>query len=612
MLDRMRTHTQNWLIYLMFGAIILVFAINFGPGFDQLSQSGCGRGASTAAVVNGTIIPRRLYDMQWRSFVQFRRIPRQMQGMFKGQILDQLVDLHLIAQEAQRYGIRISEDEIDDELLKDASFQRNGVFDKGYFRAIISRFRLTAREYKEYLRIKLQAQRMQELLSAGVSLSMEEVKNDYINKNTKVKIEYVALNAGKLQKSFKVTSTEAEAFIKKEDKRLKKYYDANLDRFTKKAKVRTRHLILTFKVRGKPTTAELNTLKDKIEALRKQAIKKPKQFGLLVRKHSQEPGASKSGGLLPYIEEGAKGWDPAYVKGAFALKKKDEISPVVKSSFGYHLIQLVERQEADKRPLSKRSVKLEIARILLQRDKAASFIQQQAKAIIDQAKKSKSLKEAIKVLKAANKPAARKPAPVVRRAAPAPRRAAPAARKPAAPPARTKPAMIEAFAPAARRPAPAARKPVAARKPAAPVARKPVARKPAVKAGRVDSLVRSLLMKQQLKAKVTPPFPLDAESIPGIKKVVGAPIYPLVRAAFALTQKKPWSDKAIKVLDKVYIIRLKKRVTPNMKKFEKQKTNYFKQMLTRRQREFQEAWLKQLRKRAKIEKNMKAIMSKRF
>jgi peroxiredoxin family protein len=62
----------------------------------------------------------------------------------------------------------------------------------------------------------------------------------------------------------------------------------------------------------------------------------------------------------------------------------------------------------------------------------------------------------------------------------------------------------------------------------------------------------------------------------------------------------------------VYIIRLKKRVTPNMKKFEKQKTNYFKQMLTRRQREFQEAWLKQLRKRAKIEKNMKAIMSKRF
>jgi hypothetical protein len=177
--------------------------------------------------------------------------------------------------------------------------------------------------------------------------------------------------------------------------------------------------------------------------------------------------------------------------------------------------------------------------------------------------------------------------------------------------------MIEAFAPAARRPAPAARKPVAARKPAAPAARKPAARKPAVrkpavKAGRVDSLVRSLLMKQQLKAKVTPPFPLDAESIPGIKKVVGAPIYPLVRAAFALTQKKPWSDKAIKVLDKVYIIRLKKRVTPNMKKFEKQKTNYFKQMLTRRQREFQEAWLKQLRKRAKIEKNMKAIMSKRF
>ena len=102
MLDQMRNNARNWLIYLIFGAIIVVFSINFGPGFDQMSQTGCQTRGGVAATVNGKDIPTQLFKMQWRSRSQ--QIPARFLRAFKikERTMDLLVDTELLGQQADQ------------------------------------------------------------------------------------------------------------------------------------------------------------------------------------------------------------------------------------------------------------------------------------------------------------------------------------------------------------------------------------------------------------------------------------------------------------------------------------------------------------------------------
>jgi peptidyl-prolyl cis-trans isomerase SurA len=66
----------------------------------------------------------------------------------------------------------------------------------------------------------------------------------------------------------------------------------------------------------------------------------------LAKRYSEEPNAKESGGLLPEINRSEKIWDPTFLAAAFRLKD-GEISPVIKSKFGYHIIQMVQRRGDD-------------------------------------------------------------------------------------------------------------------------------------------------------------------------------------------------------------------------------------------------------------------------
>jgi peptidyl-prolyl cis-trans isomerase SurA len=81
---------------------------------------------------------------------------------------------------------------------------------------------------------------------------------------------------------------------------------------------------------------------DEMNNYKKQVEMKIASFEQLAKQYSEEPGAKQSGGLLPEINRSEKSWDPAFMAAAFRLKD-GEISPVVKSKFGYHIIQMVQR-----------------------------------------------------------------------------------------------------------------------------------------------------------------------------------------------------------------------------------------------------------------------------
>ncbi len=534
MLDQMRNNARNWLIYLLFGAIIIVFSINFGPGFDRMGQAGCRSRGGTAAVVNDEPISRYVFLMQWRNFIQYRRIPRNLLKSwdFKGRLLNSLIDNVLLAQLADKHGVIVSEDDIYQRIIADPSFHKNGVFDPVLFRRVVTNMLgMTSDEYKEYLRRTMQAERMRTILASGVVVSQREVKQSYIRSHSKVRLQFVALDPSKIQLPVSITKKELTDFINKNQKKIKEYYDKHLNLYKRAEKIKASHILL--KLSSNATSKEVAAKRKKLEDIRQKLLKKPGMFFVFAAKYSEGPTKTK-GGNLGFFGRGAM--DPAFEKAAFALKKINDISPIVRSRFGLHIIQLTGRIKPLNRKFSDPKVQKEIATQLLKKQKALQALQKVATQMQMALKKGKSFKEILKAY------------------------AAKSTKKATTKKATSQPTTM---------------------------------------------LSQALILQKlagKLKLRTTPAFTQESDNVPLIGKSGK-----LVRLAFSLTKKNPAPSQPIEVNGKLFVIKLKKKIQPNMKEFEAERAELTKRLLNRKRQEFIQAWIEKLRKKAKIKKNKKLL-----
>jgi peptidyl-prolyl cis-trans isomerase D len=139
-------------------------------------------------------------------------------------------------------------------------------------------------------------------------------------------IEYVVLDIESLRQT--VTVNEQD---------LKTYYEQNLQRLSSKEERRASHILITA-AKDAPE-AEKKAARAKAEDLLKLVKAKPASFAEVARKNSQDPGSAVKGGDLDFFGRGAM--VKAFEDAAFSLKKAD-ISEVVESEFGYHIIQLTD------------------------------------------------------------------------------------------------------------------------------------------------------------------------------------------------------------------------------------------------------------------------------
>jgi peptidyl-prolyl cis-trans isomerase D len=139
-------------------------------------------------------------------------------------------------------------------------------------------------------------------------------------------IEYVVLD---------IESLRQTVMINEQD--LKTYYEQNLQRLSSKEERRASHILITA-AKDAPE-AEKKAARAKAEDLLKLVKAKPASFAEVARKNSQDPGSAVKGGDLDFFGRGAM--VKAFEDAAFSLKKSD-ISDVVESEFGYHIIQLTD------------------------------------------------------------------------------------------------------------------------------------------------------------------------------------------------------------------------------------------------------------------------------
>ena len=155
-------------------------------------------------------------------------------------------------------------------------------------------------------------------------------------------IEYLVLNLDAIKKNIKVAEAD-----------LRKYYDENLARYTVAEERRASHILI--KADKSASTDERTKAKSKADELLVQARKAPGDFAELARKNSQDPGSAEKGGDLDFFGKGQMA-EP-FEKAAYALKQ-GEISAVVESDYGYHIILLTGARGGEKKPYE--SVQTEI------------------------------------------------------------------------------------------------------------------------------------------------------------------------------------------------------------------------------------------------------------
>src|SRR5215510_14061790 len=378
MLDRMRRH-RNWLKWSL-GLVCLAFVIFYIPDF--LRSSGADAASSdTVAVVEGEQIRadefRRTYQAQLQSY-RAAYGGNMNEGLLKQlgidqQILQQMVDERAALAEAQRLGLKISDEEVAQRIYAIPAFQENGSFigTQRYQQLLASqRPPLTTAEFEDNVRRSLAVDKLRESLTEWVSISDKELEQEYRRRNDKVKLAIIAFNADRFRPDVTVSDADVTSYFnahtadfKVPDKRKVKYllvdvealrakvnvppadiersYNENIEQYTTPEQVRASHILL--KTDGKDDAA----VKTRAEDVLKQA-KAGADFAELAKKNSEDDSSAKNGGDLDFFGRGRM--VPEFEQVAFTMEP-GQVSDPVKSSFGYHVIKLVDKKPGTTKPI---------------------------------------------------------------------------------------------------------------------------------------------------------------------------------------------------------------------------------------------------------------------
>jgi len=412
------------LFAVIIGAAVVTMVITLVPGiFDN---GGASDGSVFATVRDPGVLGRLTGDsippikmtevaQLAQRELQQQHYPDMLLPYMERQAGQMLVNTAILKHEADRMGLQVS----DNDLRWDLRTGKFGpyLFPNGtyigydqYINFVQAAFQTSVSEFESLEKEDMEIKRLQAMITGGVTVSDNAVRDAYRVQGTKVKFDYAVLSSDDLRKQINPTDAELETYFKQNpgkyataipetrkivyvafdasalpggkpqlsDADIEGYYNQHKDQFSVKEQVKTRHILITV-----PAGADSKTdaaAKAKAQDLLKQ-IKAGGNFADLAKKNSDDPGSKDKGGELPMIA--TSGLDPAYAKAAMALNP-GQTSDLVRSQFGYHIIQTEAKDVAHAKPLPE--VKGEIVPVLEQQ-KVGSVEQSFAQQLAAQAQK---------------------------------------------------------------------------------------------------------------------------------------------------------------------------------------------------------------------------------
>jgi len=382
MLDLIRKKQKTFIIKIVFWTIIAAFVgtifLVWGKGGDRGQQ-----GASAAVTVNQTRIGfedyQRAYSNLYRLYQNIYRDQftpaMEKQLKLKQQALDSVIEETLLLQEARDQGLEVSKQELVDSIAQIPAFQEGGVFNKDRYIQVLNYQHLTPDDFETMQRRQLLIEKMRGRLKTDVTVTEEEVEQEYRNQNAKVNLAFVKLAPSLFESRVKISDKELQTFfvdhkeefripesvalrylqfdpdryadqVTFDEEELKKYYRRHLDDFEIQEQMKASHILL--RVDKNADKAVREKKRELAEKILKEA-RAGKDFAKLARTYSDDAASAAKGGELGYFTRGSM--VPSFEKAAFALKP-GEISGIVETPFGFHIIKAEEYIEAGVKPFA--------------------------------------------------------------------------------------------------------------------------------------------------------------------------------------------------------------------------------------------------------------------
>ena len=347
-----------------------------------IPTSGTDTGGTADRTVVASIGKEELTSQQVSKVIQnmtrSRQLPPELLSIYVPQIVQQLITDRAMAYEADRLGIRVTSDETENAILDSlpAELVKGGKVDAASLNAMLQQQGVSLSDVKDDTSRQLIISRLRQIVSEGVVVSPREIADEFHRKNDRVRVDYALLPPARYQAEAEPTDAEITAYYDAHkaafqspekrnlgvivldpakiaptlppDAELRRDYNASLDKFRTPERVQVRHILI------KSDASNDAAMKAKAEGLLKQ-IQTGGDFAKLAKENSQDPGSAAQGGELGWIVKGQT--VPEFEKAAFSLQP-GQTSGLVKTTYGYHILQVEKHEQAHLQPFEEARVQL--------------------------------------------------------------------------------------------------------------------------------------------------------------------------------------------------------------------------------------------------------------
>ena len=377
MLDYIRNNTKSPVIKIVLGIICVVFIFFLGGG-TQLLDSGSQNIATVGDIpVSYQEFQRaqRAREAQFRN--SYQKIPAEIfrQLTDPANTISQLIDFAVIEHEAKQMGLHVPDEAVRLDIRGNNVFHKNGGFSPETYRDVLKNNNISPAVFEEDTRRNLLREQLYDVVRLGATVTEDEARKAYVTEQEQIKVNYLTVPAADYIESIETPNEALETYFAENaenyrkadavkvryleytaegfadedsvtEEAIKAYYDRNLDKeFTTEETVGARHILK--KVAKDADEETVEKVRAEIDTIAKR-LADGEDFATLAKKESEDTGSAVKDGDLGVFGRGRM--VPPFEEAAFNLDV-DSISDVVKSDFGFHIIQVYEKNPANVKTL---------------------------------------------------------------------------------------------------------------------------------------------------------------------------------------------------------------------------------------------------------------------
>ncbi len=409
--------------------VCVLMAITLIPGFGSSNLLPNSGTAGVVATVSGQDITANEVERQAKQMLnqQFPRGGAQASMLlpyFAQRAAENLISEKLLLVQAQNMGLKATDEDLRENMrhgqLGQILFPNGNFIGEQEYENFVASNNLTVQQFEQLVKEDILLNKLRDLVSSSATVTDAEVRKQFDKQNTKVKFNYAVIKKDDILKTIHPADAELKAFYDRNkqsyvnsiperrqlkyivvdnarllsqtqvtQQELQSYYQDHRDEYRVPEQVNVRHILIKTPLPGPDGTVDqkaVDAARAKAEDVLKQ-VKAGGNFADLAKKYSDDPGSAKNGGSLGFIGKGRT--VPEFEKAAFSLPKGGT-SDLVQSSYGFHIIHVDDKHDAQVKSLD--DVKAQIEPLIKQQ-KAAQASQQEVDQLLSQAR-STSLEKA--------------------------------------------------------------------------------------------------------------------------------------------------------------------------------------------------------------------------